>query len=131
VTLAPVGFFDALRQTGALRGETQLTVAGYGDDLSFPPAQGISADGLRRVAQAPFTVTAKWVSIQQNPVAKEGGLNDGDSGGPAFWMDPDTGDLVQVGVIAWGTDPGVGRCVRVDLPEFHAFVDPVIDELEE
>ena len=133
VTLAPVGFLEELRRSGALRGGvTRLTVVGYGDDRAFPPKQNVPTDGLRRSAQAVLGgVTAKWVSVQQNPMAHEGGVNNGDSGGPAFWVDPAAGDPVQVDIASWTIDAALARFVRVDLAGVRDFIDAVTEGVED
>jgi V8-like Glu-specific endopeptidase len=133
VTLAPVGFLNDLRKSGALRERaTRLTVVGYGMDRVFPPARAVPSDGLRRFAEVVFGgVTAKWVSVQQNPVAHEGGVLYGDSGGPIFWTDPATGKVVQVGITSWAIDAALARFVRVDLPTVRGFIDAVVEDVEE
>jgi hypothetical protein len=133
VTLAPAGFLDQLRKSGALlRGETRFTVVGYGDDRAFAPPAGVETAPLRRFAQAVFGgVTAKWLTLLDNPEAHEGGIWVGDSGGPAFWADPATGAQVQVGVASWANLVTLSQFARTDLPETRGFIDAVVAEVED
>jgi hypothetical protein len=132
VTLAPTGFLDRLRKTGVLlRGESRFTVVGYGDDRAFPPPTGVETEPLRRFADVVFgAVTAKWLTFLDNPMAHEGGAWGGDSGGPAFFADPVTGTLTQVGVASWANLATLSQFARIDLPEVRQFIDAVVGEVE-
>ena len=132
VELAPVGFLGQLRKTGALlRGETRFTVVGYGNDRAFPPPTSVETEPLRRFADVVFgAVTAKWLTFLDNPMAHDGGTWQGDSGGPAFWTDPATGGLVQVGVASFANLVTLSQFARVDLPEMRGFIDSVVGEVE-
>jgi hypothetical protein len=133
VTLAPVGLLDQLKASGALRdGDGGFTAVGYGNDLAFPHPKSIVSDGLRRSFDIVFGgVTKRWLVCLFNPVAHGGGINNGDSGGPAFWADPITGELTQVGVTSTATPMrvGYGHYWRIDLPEARAFIDAVLADV--
>ena len=70
--------------------------------------------------------------MSQNQATDDGGTCGGDSGGPAFWTDPDYGTEILVGITSWG-DPycvATGFNYRVDIPETLDFIDSVIDDLQ-
>jgi hypothetical protein len=70
--------------------------------------------------------------MSQNLLKGDSGTCFGDSGGPAFWVDPD-GNEILVGI----TSTGDAQCVatgfdyRVDIPDTLDFVQGVIDDLEQ
>jgi hypothetical protein len=131
VRLAPVGFLDELKKSGLLREGRELTVVGYGNGLLFPPAEDIITDGLRRFAQAIYGgFNGTWLTLLQNPKAHEGGTNQGDSGGPTFWVDPTTGELTEVGLASRAIDVGFARLQRIDLQSVHDFINAVISEVD-
>jgi secreted trypsin-like serine protease len=69
--------------------------------------------------------------MSQNQATDDGGTCGGDSGGPAFWTEPD-GNEILVGITSWG-DPyciSTGFNYRVDIPETLDFINSVIDSLE-
>ena len=129
--LAPVGFLDELKTSGLLREGRELTVVGYGNGLLFPPAVDIITTGLRRFAQAIYGgFNGTWLTLLQNPKAHEGGTNQGDSGGPTFWVDPTTGELTEVGLASRAIDVGFARLQRIDLQSVHDFIDAVIADVD-
>ncbi len=75
-----------------------------------------------------------WLRMSQNQAAGDGGTCFGDSGGPAFWRDPDDPEAeeILVGITSWGDAPCVasGFNYRVDIPETLSFIDDVIRGLE-
>ncbi|MFN2289771.1 MAG: trypsin-like serine protease, partial [Anaerolineae bacterium] len=73
-----------------------------------------------------------WLRMSQNQATGDGGTCYGDSGGPAFWTDPDTGTEVLVGVTSWGDAPCVSSAFnyRVDIPETLDFIADVIAGLD-
>jgi hypothetical protein len=137
VTLAPVGLLDFLFKTGQLRDgdrDEEFTIAGYGNGREFSPPNPIERDGLRRFARCEFAaLSSKWLTLSQNPGSEGGGLASGDSGGPAFWVDPDTGYRVQVAVTSWAsvTRVGDGFYWRMDLMESHDFIDWILANLDD
>ncbi|HSQ55324.1 MAG TPA: trypsin-like serine protease [Gemmata sp.] len=134
VTLAPAGLLDSLSKTGQLP-KCEFTVAGYGEDRAFvAPPVAVGSDGLRRFAQAEYAaLSSKWLALAQNPGSGGGGTSWGDSGGPVFWTDPESGESVQVAVTSWGagrTQVGNGFYWRMDLKESLDFIDWVLLNLE-
>ncbi|MBP7934261.1 MAG: trypsin-like serine protease [Phycisphaerae bacterium] len=127
------GFLDDLKKAKLLRqpdqGGAPFTVAGYGSTLDRPPPVITAGDGWRRFADSDYlALLPGWLLAQQNFATGNGGTGFGDSGGPAFWIEPD-GTRVLVGITSWG-DP---NCVamnfywRVDIPETLDFIDWVIN----
>ncbi len=136
-TLPRTGFLDDLNAAGLLRtpgeGGAPFKVAGYGGILTWPPpAPTYPGDGWRRFADSDYLdVLPGWLHLLQNPATGNGGTVYGDSGGPAFWIEPD-GTRVLVGVTSWG-DPkclAMGFYWRVDIPETLDFIAQVIAGLE-
>ncbi len=129
------GFLDDLRKEGELRqGSTgaKFTVVGYGATLSWPPPE-IYYEEVRQFAQSEYqTLLKKWLRMSQNQATGDGGTCFGDSGGPAFWTDPDTGEEVLVGITSWGDAVCVasGFNYRVDIPETLEFIQSVIPNSE-
>ena len=57
----------------------------------------------------------------------------GDSGGPAFWIDPLTGEETLVAIFIWGGSFETGNSFhyRIDTEESLRFIQDVIDSLEQ
>jgi hypothetical protein len=152
-TLPAAGFLDDLKRakqlTAGPRG-TEFTVVGYGWGLAFPPPEliwpyePVPVDydgqtvlfwgGQRNRAQTGYLgLNAGWLITFQNLAAGYGGTAMGDSGGPTFWTDPNTGEEVLVSITGWG-DP---NCVamdfsyRIDTAKSLEFIQDVIDSLDE
>ncbi len=129
--LPPAGFLDDRKAAQQLRepgeGGTPITVVGYGTGRDW----GIPADGWRRSAQIDYlALTQTWLFTQRNPATGNGGIGNGDSGGPNFWRNPDDGSLVLVAVTSRAPDvvtPSVAW--RLDLPSTLTFIKDVIDDL--
>lgn len=127
------GFLDDLKAAGVLHlgGErAKFTMVGYGGSLEFPPPV-VYYDDQRQFAVSEFRALLKaWLRVSQNQATGDGGTCYGDSGGPAFWTNPD-GDEILVGVTSWGDVPCVssGFYYRVDIPETLQFIDDVIADL--
>jgi len=133
-TLPEEGFLDQLLAEGKLRQgkeEANFTVVGYGGSLSWPPPE-ITYDDYRQFAESEYQALLEaWLRLSQNQATGDGGTCYGDSGGPAFWMEPD-GTEVLVGITSWGDANCVatGFNYRVDIPETLSFIADVIDSLE-
>lgn len=138
-TLPAPGLLDELKKAGQLQSGpdgTKLTVVGYGFGLEWPPAQPIfpiSDDGIvpRNAAQSGcLGFNPGWLVLNQNPAAGFGGVSLGDSAGPAFLTDPETGDEVLVGVTAWvgsiGHGLGSAHYFRVDRAGSLQFIQGAI-----
>jgi hypothetical protein len=109
----------------------KLTLVGYGGTLAFPPPQ-ITYDDYRQFAFCEFqALLPAWLRMSQNQATGYGGTCYGDSGGPAFWTQPD-GTEILVGVTSWGD----AQCVpsafnhRVDIPERLSFIQQQIAALD-
>jgi len=133
-TLPEEGFLDQLLAEGKLRqgsGGAKFTLVGYGGLLDWPPPQ-ISYDDERRFAESEYqTLLKAWLRMSQNQATCDGGTCFGDSGGPAFWTEPD-GSEILVGITSWGNANCVatGFNYRVDIPETLDFINDVIADLE-
>ncbi len=125
---------DRLEEEGILRegaDGANFTLVGYGGILEWPPPQ-ISYDDYRRFAESEFkTLLKAWLRMSQNQATDDGGTCFGDSGGPAFWTDPDTGEEILVGITSWGDAQCVSSAFnyRVDIPQTLEFIEDVIENL--
>lgn len=128
------GFLDDLRAADQLRqGSTgaKFTLVGYGNRIEFPPPE------LRFFARREFSVSEfqallkSWLRMSQNQATDDGGTCNGDSGGPAFWTEPD-GSEILVGVTSWGDILCLasGFNYRVDTADTLDFIADVIEWLE-
>lgn len=133
-TLPEPGFLDRLLAEGALRQGSdgaKFTLVGYGGLLDWPPPV-ISYDDQRRFAVSEYQALLKaWLRMSQNQATCDGGTCFGDSGGPAFWTEPD-GTEILVGITSWGDAVCVatGFNYRVDIPDTLDFIREVIDGLD-
>jgi len=136
-TLPYAGFLDDLKKAKLLRqpgqGGVPFKVVGYGSTLEWPPPVTAPGDGWRRFADSDYlNVLPGWLNLLQNPATGNGGTAPGDSGGPVFWTDPDTGQQVLVGITSWGgSSVGNSFHQRIDTVESLTFIQDVIDSLEE
>jgi hypothetical protein len=133
-TLPEPGFLGQLLAEGKLRQGSdgaKFTVVGYGGLLDWPPPQ-ISYDDQRRFAVSEYQALLKaWLRMSQNQATCDGGTCFGDSGGPAFWTQPD-GSEILVGITSWGDAQCVatGFNYRVDIPDTLDFIHDVINNLK-
>ena len=134
------GFLDNLNDTGQLQAGpqgTRFTVVGYGMRVDWPPPEPswwADESGMRNTAQSGYLgLNDGWLFLNQNLAAGYGGSTTGDSGGPTFWTDPETGDEVLVSITSWGDVNCVahGLAFRIDTAESLAFIRDVIDSLQE
>ena len=135
-TLPPEGFLDQLLAEGKLRQGSdgaKFTLVGYGGTLEWPPPE-ITYDDYRQFAVSEYQALLDvWLRMSQNQATDDGGTCYGDSGGPAFWKDPDEdGTEILVGITSWGDMPCVASAFnyRVDIPETLSFINDVIADLE-
>jgi len=132
--LPEAGFLDDLLAAGELRQgseEADFTLVGYGGTLEWPPP-AISYDNYRQFAYSEYLALLKaWLRMSQNQSTGDGGTCYGDSGGPAFWTEPD-GTEILVGVTSWGDANCISSAFnhRVDIPETLGFIESVIDGLD-
>ncbi len=133
--LAPAGFLDALKASGALLDKSEgapFTVVGYGYS-GKAPNQLIPPDGQRRVAVSEYMLLDNhWLFLDQNEAHGNGGAQIFDSGGPTFWVDPVSGEETLVALVSNGDAAGVavGINFRTDIPETLDFIQDVIERLE-
>jgi hypothetical protein len=129
------GFLDDLRAAGVLKhgmDRAKFTLVGYGGTLDWPPPD-IYYEDQRQFAVSEFQALLKaWLRMSQNQATGDGGTCYGDSGGPAFWTDPDTGIEILVGVTSWGDASCVASAFnyRVDIADTLSFIDEVIADLD-
>ena len=129
------GFLDDLQSAGMLnQGKTKasFTLVGYGATLDWPPPD-ITYEDARQFSVSEYRALLKaWLRISQNQATDDGGTCYGDSGGPAFWVDMDTGTETLVGITSWGDASCVasGFNYRVDIPETLDFIADVIAGLD-
>jgi secreted trypsin-like serine protease len=73
-----------------------------------------------------------WLRMSQNQATGDGGSCYGDSGGPAFYKDPETDEETLVGITSWGDVPCVstGFNYRVDIADTLDFIEDVIGNLD-
>ena len=127
------GFLDDLKLSGLLQqggDRAKFTLVGYGGSLDWPPPE-IYYDDYRQFAVSEYRELLKaWLRMSQNKATDDGGTCYGDSGGPAFWTNPD-GEEILVGITSWGDVPCVSSAFnyRVDIPETLDFIDEVIANL--
>ncbi|MDY6856322.1 MAG: trypsin-like serine protease [Thermodesulfobacteriota bacterium] len=124
------GFLDELRDENKLRQGSKgakLIVVGYGGALEWPPPV-IIYDSRRRFAESEYqTLLKSWLRLSQKQATGDGGTCYGDSGGPAFWTEPN-GIQILVGITSWGDAVCVasGFNYRVDIQETLDFISSVI-----
>lgn len=132
-TLPYAGFLDDLWEDKVLKhgaDKAKFTAVGYGDTLNWPPPV-ITYNVYRQVAVSEFRALLKaWLRLSQNNATDDGGTCYGDSGGPAFWREPDETEIL-VGINSWGDTPCVatGFNYRVDIPDTLEFINSVIEEV--
>jgi secreted trypsin-like serine protease len=133
-TLPEEGFLDRLRDEGKLKHGQQrakFTLVGYGATLDFPPPR-IDYEDQRQFAESEFRALLKsWLRMSQNQATGDGGTCGGDSGGPAFWTEPD-GTEILVGITSWGDVSCVSSAFnyRVDIPDTLDFIEDVLAGLD-
>jgi hypothetical protein len=133
-TLAEGGLLnDLVKQTELREGkeEADFVVVGYGGTLHWPPSPPdpkITYEDQRQVAESEYqALLPAWLLMSQNQATGDGGTCYGDSGGPAFWIDPDSGQEILVGITSWGDVPCVATGIdyRVDIPDTLDFINDV------
>jgi len=136
--LPAAGFLDGLKQAGQLQSGpdgTRFTVVGYGWVVDWPPPQPNEWENRTRNVTQPgyLGLNDGWLHLAQNVAAGYGGIARGDSGGPTFWTDPQTGDEVLVSITSWGAPTWIamGVSYRIDTETSLQFIQDVIDGLEE
>jgi hypothetical protein len=127
------GFLDDLKKEGKLRQGSEgaeFTVVGYGASLEWPPPD-ITYYDQRQYSISEYQALLKsWLRMSQNQATGDGGSCYGDSGGPAFWTEPD-GTEILVGITSWGDANCIasGFNYRVDIPDTLDFIADEIAKL--
>ena len=137
-TLPAAGLLDDLKEDHQLKrgpDATRFTVVGYGMLLDWPPPEAFWPDTrMRNTAQSGYhALKDAWLFLNQNLAQGYGGTAQGDSGGPTFLTNPETGQEVLVSITSWGDVPFVatGITYRIDTAESLQFIQDVIDSVEE
>lgn len=130
-----LGFLDDLDAQGLLRtgtDRTRIARVGYGATLEMAPPAYLAVDGVRRLSFSELqALLPAHLVMNGNLAAGNGGVCFYDSGGPAFWQDPATGEETVVSLTSWGS-----RCigndvsVRIDTPDAVSFIEAAIDCVE-
>lgn len=137
--LPELGQFEYLRTARGPASERQAVVVGYGLQGRIPPFAG--DDWVRYVGRTTVINTGQSANAgYQNLVFSNnpgkgtgpGGTCSGDSGGPAFWVDPSTGleTNVVMAVNSYGIAPkcnGNDYQFRTDIADALDFVTPYLD----
>jgi hypothetical protein len=127
--VADEGFLAELKSSHLLKPRTKILTVGYGSLLEWPPPTVTYPSPMRRYAFSEYRALLKsWLLVSQNPALGNGGTGYGDSGGPAFWVDPDDGSLTLVGTTSTG-DPNLVATTffhRADIPRTLDFIESVI-----
>lgn len=133
---AGLGFLDDLNAQGLLQAGTERTRiarVGYGVTLEMAPPAYMSVDGIRRLSFSELqALLPAHLAMNGNLAAGNGGVCFYDSGGPAFWQDPATGEETVVSLTSWGS-----RCIgndmstRIDTPDAVSFIEAAIACVEE
>jgi len=133
-TLAELGLLDDLKKGKKLRQGSQeqdFVVVGYGGTLHWPPPSMVY-ESKRQCAESEYqALLPAWLRMSQNQATGDGGTGPGDSGGPAFWIDPETNQEILVGITSWGDVPCVstGFNYRTDIPQTQDFLSLVVQPL--
>lgn len=128
---AGLGFLDDLKAQGLLQTGTERTRiarVGYGVTLELPPPTYVSVDGIRRLSFSELQgILPAHLMMNGTLAAGNGGVCFNDSGGPAFWQDPATGEETVISLTSWGA-----RCIandvstRIDTPDAVSFIDAAV-----
>ena len=128
-TIAPLGFLDALRDSGLINTTDYLNV-GYGtSEKVVVKSQGptFPFDGIRKWTISGFhALNPDMIHLDQNLNRGFSGTGYGDSGGPTLVNTP--GGLVVISVVSTGDVPLYSTSVntRVDTAEARAFLAPYL-----
>jgi hypothetical protein len=136
--IAPVGFLDQFKQSELH--DSLLVAVGYGASVSPPPAHFVFGNTRNYSTPKYVNLTDRVVSLQANGPAGNSGIGLGDSGGPLFWKDPQTGRETVVGInyaINGGTGlkgdkwnvGSIDYSYRADTQLVHDFIRGIIDGL--
>jgi hypothetical protein len=128
-TIAPLGFLDALADSGAIKTTSYLNV-GYGtSEMVVVPKVGptFPFDGIRKWTISGFhALDPKFIHLNQNLAQGYSGTGYGDSGGPTFVQT--AGGPVVISVVSSGDVPLYSTSVntRVDTVAARDFLAPYL-----
>ena len=128
--LAPVGFLDQFSRQELQ--DTQFLFVGYGSNLLFPPPETYFLSEREFCTPKFLNLRERTILLQANGPAGNSGVAPGDSGGPLFWTDPETGQEIIVAIGRTANAPNfisIDRHYRVDTTLVHEFIQAVIDGL--
>jgi hypothetical protein len=129
-TLATPGLLSQLKEERILMGgwadgyEVYFRSVGYGVTLTSWPHPTQDNNKVRMVSESAYVaLTRNILHLTQRAVFEEDGTCGGDSGGPAFWIDPD-GNEILVAVTSRGDGPCIasGLDYRVDNPQILEWI---------
>lgn len=109
--LAPVGFLDQFKQSDLH--DSLLVAVGYGASVSPPPPRIIFGNTRNFSTPKYVNFTDQVITLQANGRAGNSGIGVGDSGGPLFWKDPQTGRETVIGM-NYGINGGYGLSFDLD-----------------
>ena len=136
--LAPVGFLDRFTQSELH--DSLLVAVGYGAAVSPPPPVFVFGNTRNFSTPKYVNFSDRVIRLQVNGPAGNSGFGMGDSGGPLFWKDPQTGKEIVVG-INYALNGGTGLegdkwvvgsidySYRTDTQVVHDFIQAIIDGL--
>jgi hypothetical protein len=129
--LAPVGFLDQFKQSELH--DCLLVAVGYGASVSPPPG-GLVFGNTRNFSTPKYVnFSDRVVQLQANGRAGNSGFSIGDSGGPLFWKDPQTGREIVVGINyavngGYSNVGSIDYSYRTDTQVVHDFLNPFIEQ---
>jgi hypothetical protein len=136
VQLAPVGFLDQFKQSELH--DSLLVAVGYGAAVSPPPPELVFGNTRNFSTPKYVNFSDRVIRLQANGPSGNSGFALGDSGGPLFWKDPQTGKETVVG-INYAVNGGYGLSgdkwtvgsinysYRVDTQVVEDFLKPFIE----
>ncbi len=104
---------------------SRFTAVGYGDvrDTKKGGPHAISYDGQRRyVSQGFLSLQPAWLTLSMNPSTGSGGGCYGDSGGPHFYGDASSNDLVAITITGDAQCRATDKDYRLDTPSATSFL---------
>jgi hypothetical protein len=127
--LAPVGFLDQFKQRELH--DSLLVAVGYGASVSPPPHELVFGNTRNFSTPKYVNFSDRVIRLQANGSAGNSGIGMGDSGGPLFWNDPQTGAEYVLGINygfnSWNFN-SIDFSYRVDTQVVEDFLKPFIQQ---